>query len=187
MNRFKNIIFSIIILILIFTFVFLLWFAFREILIFLKSTDSKLAAATILVGIIVTIYSQERIKKREIEEAHRESKIELYNKFIGFLVKIISGSNELTSDIAPTEKEMIDFMVEFKRDLLLRASPNVIKAQIEYEKATQNPHKTKNMFSYVDKLIREMRKDIGLSNFGLNNLETIQIFLKDKSEISKLK
>lgn len=171
----------------------LIWLGGRELIQFLKTTDSKLsaaiitAAATLFLGITVAIYSQNRIKKRELEEAHRESKIELYNKFIGFLVKIMVGTNEETSGVTPTSQEMVDFMVEYKRDLILRASSGVIRAQLDYEKNAQDPQKSKNILVDVDKLIREMRKDIGLSNFGMNDLETIQIFLKDKSEIKKLK
>ena len=97
----------------------------------------------------------------------------------------MAGTNELTSTLEPSEQDLIDFMVEYKRDLILRASPGVIKAQIEYEKTAQK--NAKNLFRSVDKLILEMRKDIGLGNFGMNDMETIQIFLKDKSEINKFK
>ncbi|MDW3196015.1 MAG: hypothetical protein R8G66_26830 [Cytophagales bacterium] len=190
----KQIFSMILAMIIIVGFAWLLWLGGKELLTFLQTADSKLgaaivtAAATILVGVSVAIYSQNRIKTRELEEAHRESKIELYNKFIKKLVEVIAGSNELTSTIVPTEQNLIDFMVEYRRDLLLRASSNVIKAHIEYEKiAAGYPSDGKKLFQSVDKLILEMRKDIGLSNFGLNSMETIQIFLKDKSEINKLK
>lgn len=170
-----------------------LWLGGKEILTFLKTADSKLgaaivtAAATILVGISVAIYSQNRIKTRELQEAHRESKIELYNKFINKLVEVMAGNNELTSTLEPSKQDLVDFMVEYKRDLILRAAPGVIKAQIEYEKTAQNSKGGKALFRSVDKLILEMRKDVGHSNFGMNNMETIQIFLKDKSEINKLR
>ena len=69
-------------LILIVVMGYLIWLGGKEILSFLKTADSKLsaaiitAAATILVGISVVVYSQNRIKTRELQEAHRESKIE---------------------------------------------------------------------------------------------------------------
>lgn len=39
----------------------------------------------------------------------------------------------------------------------------------------------------VDNLYKAICEDIGLSNSGLNNLELIKIFLKDPSELDKIR
>lgn len=77
-------------------------------------------------------------------------------------------------------------MASFKRDLMFRASPQVIKAIIRFEKKSGNQKNDKIVLRLVDDIYLAMRKDIGQSNFGLQNLEMIQLFLKDKSEIWKV-
>lgn len=168
-----------------------LWFGIKEVAHCLKSTDSKLtaslitASATLLVGIGAVLISQNRIKKREIEEAHRESKIKLYNRFNDFLFKLLSGENKKTSGKKLSEQEIIDFMVDFKRDMMFRASPVVIKAMLDYEKSAEEGGN--QVLAYMNELLLCMRKDIGLGNRSLNNFELIQIFLKDKSEVDKIR
>lgn len=169
---------------------FVLWYISKELINYLKNTDSKLvasiitASATILVGIGAVIISQNKMNKRKIEETHRESKIELYNRFNDFLFKLLSGVNNETTGKKVQEQEMIDFMVRFKRDLIFRASPEVIKAMLKYEISSTDD--SLNVLSSMNDLLLAMRKDIGLPTSSLDEFELIQIFLKDKNEVKKL-
>ena len=141
-------------------------------------------SATLIVGLGAVLISQNRIKKRELAEAHREKKIELYTRFNEMIFKIFAGNNENVTGNKPNEQKLVDFMMKFKRDLMFRASPKVIRAMNNFEKYSDEPNK---IIRYVDDLYRAMREDIGLSNFGLNSFELMQIILKDKSEIWKIK
>jgi len=91
---------------------------------------------TIFVGIAAVIITQRQIKLREIEEAHREKKVEIYQKFMGTVTSLIAGQNEQVTIKAPTEQELIDYLVGFKTEILLWGSPKVIKSQLEFEKVS---------------------------------------------------
>ena len=100
------------------------------------------------------------------------------------IFELFAGNNENVTGETPTEQSLVDFMMEFKRDLMFRASPKVIRSMNNFEKHSDNP---KKIIRYVDNLYRAMREDIGLSNFGLDSFQLMQIILKDKSEIWKIK
>ncbi len=72
-----------------------LWCAFAAVLSWLMSQESQVAAAiiafsgTVIAGIATVVISQQRSKSREIAEAHRPKKIELYNSFITTMIGIL--------------------------------------------------------------------------------------------------
>ena len=56
------------------------------------------ASATLLAAVGVALYSQRGIKKREIAEAHRAQKIEVYNQFMDIIVRVFKRSKEENAD-----------------------------------------------------------------------------------------
>ncbi len=106
----------------------------------LASADPKIsstiigAMTTALVGLAAAIITQRQTKLREIEEAHREKKVEIYQKFLGTVSSLIAGQNEHLTIKAPTRQELIDSIFAYKTDILLWGSPKVIKSQLEFEK-----------------------------------------------------
>ena len=167
-----------------------LWVAVYFFITSLTSADPKISAAiigamtTIFVGIAAVIITQRQIKLREIEEAHREKKVEIYHKFLGTVTSLIAGQNDQVTIEAPTEQELIDYLVEFKTEILLWGSPKVIKAQLEFERISGSGG---DVLTAVNNLYKAIREDIGLSNAGLNDLELIKIFLKDPDELDKIR
>ena len=47
------------------------------------------AMATVIVGIAAVIITQRQTKARELEEAHRARKVEIYNNFLTIVTKVI--------------------------------------------------------------------------------------------------
>ena len=139
---------------------------------------------TILAGISAVMITQMLIKNREIQEAHRTKKIEIYTSFITTATSMLSIENNDLSIKAPTEKELINILFQFKRDILLYGSPKVVKSQLKFmEIAQKNPNQ---VVKAVDNIYKAMREDIGLSNSGLNNYELIKMFVTDPDEIDKV-
>ena len=165
-------------------------FGIRELIPYISKLDFKnigiiaTTSVTLIVGLGAVLISQNKIKKRELAEVHREKKIELYTRFNTMIFELFAGNNENVTGEIPTEQSLVDFMIEFKRDLMFRASPKVIRAMNNFEKNSDNPEK---IIRYVDNLYKVMREDIGLSNFGLDSFQLMQIILKDKSDIWKIK
>jgi hypothetical protein len=180
-------------LISIFLIAFLIYLGIQELYPIIAKLDIKnigsiiTGAITLIVGLGAVLLSQNKIKKRELDDAHRENKIEVYNRFNDKIFELFAGSNENVTGENPSEQNLIDFMMEFKKDIMFRASPKVIKSFIKFEQNSNKENKEKSVLRLVDDIYRAMRADIGLSNFGLDNLEMITIFLKDKSEKWKIK
>lgn len=138
------------------------------------------AMATVTAGVVAVIITQKQTKIREIEDAHREKKVEIYDKFLKIIIRLLKASNENIKGEPISEQELIELLVDFKREILLWGSPQVIKAQLHYEAVAGN---TQQMFHAVDSLYRAIREDIGLSNKGLQPLDLFKLFLKDPHEV----
>ena len=174
---------------LIFVFGYLGWLIITFFIDSLIKTDAKIAAAiiggmfTVFAGLTAVIITQKQTKLREIEEAHREKKIEIYNKFITAATSMVAAQNDNLDIKAPTDKELINIMFDFKKEIILWGSPKVIKAQLKMEKLTQE--NSKFLLVAVNNIYKAMREDIGLSNSGLNNNELIKLFLLDPNEMDE--
>jgi len=134
------------------------------------------AMATVSAGIAAVLITQKQTKRRELEEAHREKKVEIYNKYLIIVTRIIKGLNEELTAEKISEPELVNSLIDYKREILLWGSPKVIKAQLQYEAAACTGG---NTFLAVDNLYRAIRDDIGLSNNGLAQFDLFKLFLKD--------
>ena len=152
----------------------------------LSSADPKISAAilggmaTVFVGLTAVIITQNQTKLRDREEAHRASKVEIYKRYLETIAALLAGTNDNVSLKAPTEQELVDYLVQFKTEILLWGSPEVIKMQLEFQFASENDG---NIFIAVNNLHKAIRADIGLSNKGLNNLELVKMYLSDPTEL----
>jgi hypothetical protein len=167
---------------------YLAWLVLSFFINILSAADPTRAATiigtmiTAFVALVSTILTQQQIKRREIEEAHREKKVEIYQNLIQTMASVIAGQNKQVSIEAPTEQELIDILFKYQSDIILWGSPKVIKSQIEWN---QFNSKDGDVYTIVDNLYKAIREDIGLSNSGLNNLELIKLFLKDPDELDR--
>jgi len=66
----------------------------------------------------------------------------------------------------------------------LWGSPQVIKAVLKFKTISIDSDPEKTTLA-INKLFKEFRKDLGLSNFGLNECEFIKLFI-DPNDIDKL-
>lgn len=165
------------------------WLGATHLLTFLANANPSISAAivgamaTVLVSVGGALYTQAQIKKREISEAHRERKVELYKEFLDVVLRIMSGQNENLSIEPIPEQELVDFLAKFKTSVILWGSPKVIKAQLGFEDVSR---KGGNILIAVDKLYLAIRDDIGLSNVGLNDHELVKMYLTDPSEMDSM-
>ena len=132
--------------------------------------------ATVFVGIAAVIITQRQTKARELEEAHRTRKVEIYNNFLTIVTKVLKSMNDQLAAEQVSQTELANSLVDYKREILLWGAPKVIKAQLHYEAATATGG---NMFLAMDNLYRAIREDIGLNNKGLAEFDLIKLFLKD--------
>lgn len=122
---------------------------------------------------------QTQIKKRKIDEAHRSKKVEIYSSLLEITTRTLSNHIENLTIKPPTEQELIEFMLNFKSQVVLWGSPKVIKAQLEFQKVSSE---NGDVLLSVDKLYKAIREDIGLSNDGLNERQLVSLFINNQTD-----
>ena len=141
------------------------------------------AVATVFVGLAGVLYTQTKIKQREIDNSHRSRKVEIYKKFLSMVARVLAQGAEIEG-IAPLEEgELARYMIEFKSDVILWGSAPVVKAALEFSRAG---HSTEHMAVVVENLYRAIREDIGLSNSGLARGDLFKMYLKNPDELDRL-
>lgn len=167
----------------------------------LESSDVRIVVAiiaatgTFVSGIILAIINnsrmrsreleiQEKIREREIDESHRQNKVEIYNGFLKLVSAFMQGENSNNKKKTPTSKQSQVEIEKFQNGIMLWGGPKVIAAFLNYRKESLKT--TKEMFTSIDNLYKCLREDIGLSNEGLDNFEMIQMYLSNPNEIEEL-
>lgn len=128
------------------------------------------------------IQVQKQIREREIEEAHRERKVKMYMDFIEMISSFIQAVNPENKKKSLTKQQILNKIESFQNGILLWGGPQVLKAYLHYRTVANNENKL--LFESIDQLYKAIRQDIGLSNEGLDDMETIRLYLKDPSELT---
>ncbi|MDV6340315.1 hypothetical protein R2103_00825 [Nitrosomonas sp. Is24] len=146
-----------------------------------QALNASVAAALITasLGLIGLWYAQWQSKTRDIAESHRASKIEIYNLFFDLVDKFQKNNITDLSEENISESLKFDFQ-KLNRGLLLWASPGVITAYLKFRTVSTSGE---NILQAVDNMYREIRKDLGHSNFQLKAGDLIRIGLKDPNEL----
>jgi hypothetical protein len=139
------------------------------------------AMLTAFISLAAVIITQRSTKQREIEEAHREKKVEIYEEFFKKIEVLLQSNNprrqiETTSD----SEELITYLSDFKTSILLWGSPQVLQAYDDFARISGSG---KSIFEAVDNLYRTIRVDIGLSNKGLPPLHLVKMHISDPESI----
>ncbi len=154
------------------------------------SQESQVAAAviafsgTIIAGIGAVVISLQRSKSREIAEAHRPKKIELYNSFITTMIGIIRKHKGSDSKALEGDKEIEEFFFKFTAEVVLWGSPGVLGHYASFRNLGQEENP--KIILIMDDIMQAMRKDLGLSNWGLSRGDLMKMFLTDPESLDKL-
>ncbi len=166
------------------------WYAGAAGLSWIMSQESQIAAAviafsgTIIAGIGAVVIAQERSKSREIAEAHRPKKIELYNSFITTMIGLIRKHKGSDSKALEGDKDIQEFFYKFTAEVVLWGSPGVLGHYATFRNLGQE--KNPNIILIMDDIMQAMRKDLGLSNWGLSRGDLMKMFLTDPESLDKL-
>lgn len=144
--------------------------------------------ATVLGGAVGVILNQRSLKKREIAETQREQKIKVYKNFMkNVIMKTLKhGSQDNLEEFV--EGELQETYYDVTGDLIAWGSPEFIKSYEKFreagQKETEEPEK---ILLYLDQTLRAMRKDLGHSDWTIEEGGLIKLFLSDPEEIDKIK
>jgi hypothetical protein len=144
----------------------------------LRALNPNVSAAIVaaLAAVGGAIYNQRQTRSREIFESHRAQKIEVYSLYMDITDHVMKPHQEgLSGDPAPEALE--ELYRKFRRGILVWGSPDVIKVFLSF-RVTQG----RQILQRADDMFREIRKDLGNSNLGLEQGDLIKLFLKDPAE-----
>ena len=157
-----------------------------------SSADASVQAAIVaggvaLVSILFTIL---RERSKAIREAHREKKIEVYNQFFDIIFDFLKDPSKV-NDLEGVDRSspIVQKLMDISRGALLYGSPKVILAFAEWRTSSQKVSGDRYApIRAIGKILLAMRSDIGLSNWGLNEINVHQIYVTDDlNELGKVK
>ncbi|KGT48379.1 hypothetical protein [Acinetobacter sp. HR7] len=171
--------------------IYFVYFVINSIFSWFSELDKTLAAplitasSTIIIATLTVVLGKyfERIK--EIESHHRAKKVEIYDEF---LISTFNTFFDKDPDL-----DLVSFLQDWQRKIILWASPNVIKAFITWKTHLSISEPNAQSFFLMEDLFKAMRKDIGLSNRTLEKgtvchliLKNSHLFLNEASKNPKL-
>lgn len=147
-----------------------------------SKTDSVVVVALIsgAVSIIGIVLSSIVAKTIDYRKARREylaqKREEPYGEFIDMYFKI--------SDQKRTpypEKEMLDDMNRFSKQLTLYGSKSVVRKWVEFRKNGTDPSKAEDNIFVLEKIMNSMRKDLGVKKLKEGELLSLNVNDIDKA------
>lgn len=129
------------------------------------------ASSTIIVATLTIVLGKyfERIK--EIESHHRSKKVEIYDRFLKSIFNTFYQNDP--------EFDLVKFLQEWQREIMLWANPKVIKAFLKWKLFLGKGEINAQSFFLLEELFKEMRKDIGLSNKNFDKGTFCHLVLKN--------
>lgn len=132
------------------------------------------ASATILASTLAVVLTRYYQSKREREVAHRNRKINLYDELMTKLFAIFLGDTEKETK----SEDLVPFLREIQRKLILWSGPGAIKAYAEWHKVlTTTPPRAIQMIKMIDFFLA-LREDLGHSNKGIRHSHMVRFLLQ---------
>ncbi|MGB5865744.1 MAG: hypothetical protein WBG95_15765 [Sulfitobacter sp.] len=140
---------------------------------------------TATLGLAVTLITQNRVRKREIEAAYRDRKIEIYLDFLKTIESLFLSQKEQFKTRTIDNDELVLKIADVRTKAVLWGSTGVLKALSKLTKLKEG--NTAETMDFLDSIQREIRKDLGLSNRGLDDDFFVTLILNDPADLKKIR
>lgn len=147
----------------------------------------SIALVGIIIGYLLKYFLD---KKARFGTDTAGIKRDMYEKYISLIMKFVSNSGNQTGELSEKQTaEILSKMHEFHRQAILYSSPRVINAFADFlQYAYKHPDGTgKGEYTMVlvTNLFKEMRRDIGLSNYRLGGgaIRLIRPIINDYDQV----
>jgi hypothetical protein len=180
------------------------WFLFWS---FIAQSNPTVGAAiiagsiTFLISTLTLIWTRHsdkqkdiEVKRKEIEQEHRQAKIPAYTEFVEFLFKLFNAQR---TNVSMPLDDVIKAMQDFTKKILIWGSDSIIKDYTifsEYSISIEERKKNGEIIPQVDtmktmllfeKLLYDIRADLGHDNKGLGECDLLTLFVNDIREEQK--
>ena len=146
-------------------------------------TTALIGSGSLLIGGILGYFIKYFLdKKQEIISKNNEIKRKNYKKFVDLVVDVFIANKFSQKSDAEKQKEIAGKIDDFYRDYVLYASPDVIHAFASWMQFMFAEKKdSKKHFLLLSNIIKQMRKELGLSNknLGKSGEVVFKALLKD--------
>lgn len=133
------------------------------------------AAATILVATVTVMVGRYYERRKELDALYREKKTEIYDEFLKEFFTLFWGAGETD---AAAEKDLVPFLREFTRKLVLWSGPEVIEAFVAWkDHLAKGTPDAKSIF-LTEAFLLAIRRDLRHSNRGLRKGFFARLFLR---------
>jgi hypothetical protein len=127
------------------------------------------ASATVFVSTLTVVIGRYFERKKELDALYRDKKVEIYDEFLQRFFKMFYREPNVSSNIDPPghSDEMVTFLQEFIRKLVLWSGPEVIKRFVTWKQqlASSEPN-TKTIF-VTEEFLLALRRDLRHRNKGI--------------------
>ena len=136
---------------------------------------------TVIVSVIAVVIGKNTDKKREIQQQQRTQKIEFYQHFLGKWFELLDKFPKEKGIDKKTQDELKKFVIESTPKLILLAGKDVIREYIEFRNFSKLPAEQGDydLLIQFEYLLFEMRKELGHSNKGLEQLDLLSLYIND--------
>ncbi|MEG3158225.1 hypothetical protein ACKVMH_10105 [Lysobacter zhanggongensis] len=139
------------------------------------------ASATAFVSVVSIVLGKIYESRIAIQKELRERRVPAYEGLLNFLFRVFMGAK---IGKAPTEKELVKFLVEYNHQMMVWGSDAVLSEWSTWRKLLQESSNTEGadfvpaMYQY-EKLILAVRKDLGHKNVGIEPGDILGLFVND--------
>jgi hypothetical protein len=140
------------------------------------------ASATVIASTGAIIIGRHYEAEKERLAAHREKKVVLYDSFLDKMFGVFVKSQEHR-----TQEDMVDYLRETNRKVILWSGPNVVKAYALWQRELSSAPtpKAKSLIRMIDFFLA-LRKDLGHSNKGIKREYLLRFLIKNPDLFMKL-
>ncbi len=130
-----------------------------------------------ILGIIISKFLEYRQKKQLYLYEKKEKAYASFIKMVYKMQECIKKGEDYS------DKDMLEDVLNFSKELTLWGSNKVIKKWIEFRNTDySNPEDYNNILYNLEDIIIEIRKDMGHKKFGLNKGDILSFFINDKMD-----
>jgi hypothetical protein len=135
------------------------------------------AGATVLVATFTVMVGRYFERKKELDALYRDKKIEIYDEFLKEFFSLFFGAGE--GNLAAPEKDLVPFLREFTRKLILWSGPNVIEAFVAWKDHLAKGVPDAQSIFLTEAFLRAIRDDLRHSSRTLRRGFFARLFLRE--------
>jgi len=178
--KIKKVLPFVVVILLIGTIVFSIYWLLSGVWSQFKSFDEKLAiailtaATTIIISTITVMLGRYYERKKDIEASFREKKIQIYDEFLKEFFNLFE-----TTEKNEEPNDMVAFLREWQRKMILWGGQDVLRSYIDWMDRLKAGHQDAKTMWMTEDFFRAIRKDLGHSSWKLTKGSFLHLILRN--------